>query len=339
MAAKSGTWTVDRNAIKAGINYDALYSTVPSNAPKPDPAPPPVAAEPRPAPLPSPAPSPVATDGGYAPYTGSGGAGLDAKAAAAKAAQSWGTETQRAAYEKQREKAVSGYARTATGAVDYTRLANGAPSGLDSAGRVPYNNDGSVNPHYTGATVPGQVGVPDASRAPAWTANVNGLTPETAGLNLSGGGDNATTWVPANWSTSANPNASTLAYGKPDAEGTATALADPATGLPYAAGGWRPGGGTTPPVAPTKASSWDPTSQSYVFADGTKDVDRNASGNVPNVAPSAAKPMADAIKTAAKYLDNLATARAHTTDKEAQAKLDRQIKEWSKRIADYRSRP
>jgi hypothetical protein len=106
-----------------------------------------------------------------------------------------------ASVQRQRDQANARYARTATGAVDYTHLADGSASGLDASGRAPYNNDGSVNPYYSGSAPAGQVGVPDASHLPAWTLDAGPQFAEARN------GPDATPW-PAAWGTGAgNPNA------------------------------------------------------------------------------------------------------------------------------------
>lgn len=81
----------------------------------------------------------------------------------------WG-QAAAASQQSQREAATAKYARTASGAVDYTRLADGRPSGLDKQGRAPYMNDGSIDPLYQGPAVPGAVGVPDTNHTPEWSA-------------------------------------------------------------------------------------------------------------------------------------------------------------------------
>jgi len=348
---------MDRNNIAQtyGINYDALYSTtndVPGADVKPPPTPPtprypdltwpegkivdsrggvhdiidnagrpwsgrwggPPTSDKPPTtgttPTP-PAPATPASRGFYGDGVDPAGTGIgDAgpNGTLAKSAEFARMRTERVA--KRDEQLGAIYARAANGTLDFTRMASGRPSGLDASGRPPYTNDGALNPDYAGPPVPGQVGVPNLDHTPTWA----GAAQEQ--LDQGPNGNSATTYVNE--------------YGDP--------VANPAYRAGYT--GWQLGGGSTPPVAsPSKTSAWDPSSQSFVFPDGTQDTERNAAGKVPTVAPSAPKPMADAIKTAQKYLDNLATARAHTTDKEAQANLDKQIKVWSKRIADYRTRP
>jgi hypothetical protein len=71
---------------------------------------------------------------------------------------------------RQREDIRQKYAATPTGAIDYTHLADGSPSGLDAQGQPPYTNEGALNPYYNGPAVPGALGTPDVAHAPEWSA-------------------------------------------------------------------------------------------------------------------------------------------------------------------------
>ncbi len=87
----------------------------------------------------------------------------------------------------QHNKVAAKYGRTASGAVDYTHLADGSPSGLDAQGRAPYTNEGALNPDYTGPGVPGQVGVPDVAHAPEWSAMYEAQVEQPESLQLEDG--------------------------------------------------------------------------------------------------------------------------------------------------------